>query len=1136
MNNNNNNINYYNKTFNPGYRLLLNGNIDIIFDDTNAFYQFKTLYNDGQNNVDIAWNVFYYANIDNFVLISNSTNFTNETDVKQYWSVKFDSDSLQVSIDSYFILYPNNDATINSYQICNQYNNNIFFPNSSYLFDLNLTFIDTENDYNMSSGDSILLNANSPPANGTCVISPNTGIIFQTSYNIECTNWIDIDGINDESYFNYFYDYSIKLGNNYKSSYNYFDINYIGLGNHTITSVIIDDMSLATCVDLTVVVSVENDTIGNSSTSIFDEKIDDFTEWLDDTFNNLSSKSNWTDILLLSQISYRLMVDYINYNYNNSDVYATQKFVTEQKTIINTIIESFESKINVWSSYSYSIISVLSSVTSITNVINVNNINTFSSSRYYSASFVCNVVTFLNETIVYMLDSTSSIDSNTVDYIGNIWNNILFMRLLLNDSETENESSINGQTMIDNFNYLSIDLLTNNIPSEFYYQEYDSYCLKMARISIDDTNECKLSSNNIILSDVLLNRETNNGDDFINCVLFTTNVNIYNVSQSTSFINVNDSSRFASNFINLDLINPSSDSYSDTGHDNDEDFYFYQLLNSDDYDYSSLVNSCHPIILSFVIDGNETVDIDIDYSQDVDCENGTAMTIPKCVFYNETLKSYDTNGCYAISLSNNTLECACLHLTFFSAKWSTFEPSIDYKIIYFLQTLKFPDSFITYPTGWIAVSLIILSTLLSLLVLNQIKMKIDPQQDKKDVPLLAHDIDVKSLSNVKHEYRNEKIDLIQGNDNLSFIQKVFKIWFIIIKNDNLWFGLCFRDLGTNLNNKQRIVLLSVKISITTAMAAIFYATSNGSTVGDWINTGYQSLFSFIIFYLLKILFKKRQPSAKQQLPFDDDHDDDEDIIKCNDESMATAAATAPNMTKRSNDDKNENGKVSNNKVSSLSVVSEIDVSDDKALMVSIDHDNKKRLKKTKKVSYKMTAFTQNVVNRGRLALLTKQYKCPNWCKYVGYIGIVIVNIVSYFVITIYCVFFNFYHSKSINHYQTSIKSNCSVISYNNSDYYDYYQDFNVSNVDVDLESWINYNYTQSCINKELNSFDGSIYKPSSNDSFGNNLTVGNRFLLSVVYSILLSSFVYMPLTGLAEAIWCVVKKKRSFKLSCDCKQ
>ena len=89
-----------------------------------------------------------------------------------------------------------------------------------------------------------------------------------------------------------------------------------------------------------------------------------------------------------------------------------------------------------------------------------------------------------------------------------------------------------------------------------------------------------------------------------------------------------------------------------------------------------------------------------------------------------------------------------------------------------------------------------------------------------------------------------------------------------------------------------------------------------------------------------------------------------------------------------------------------------------------------------------------------------------------------------------------------------------------------------------LENLINYNYTQSSINKILNKFDGSVYKPSPNDSFGNNLTVSQRFILSVFYSILISAMIYSPLQTLAEAILCVVTKKRKvkFKPNCQCRK
>lgn len=36
---------------------------------------------------------------------------------------------------------------------------------------------------------------NTPPKDGTCSISPTVGIVRQTTFTIDCNNWVDSDGI-----------------------------------------------------------------------------------------------------------------------------------------------------------------------------------------------------------------------------------------------------------------------------------------------------------------------------------------------------------------------------------------------------------------------------------------------------------------------------------------------------------------------------------------------------------------------------------------------------------------------------------------------------------------------------------------------------------------------------------------------------------------------------------------------------------------------------------------------------------------------------------------------------------------------------------------------------------------------------
>ena len=64
--------------------------------------------------------------------------------------------------------------------------------------------------------------------------------------------------------------------------------------------------------------------------------------------------------------------------------------------------------------------------------------------------------------------------------------------------------------------------------------------------------------------------------------------------------------------------------------------------------------------------------------------------------------------------------------------------------------------------------------------------------------------------------------------------------------------------------------------------------------------------------------------------------------------------------------------------------------------------------------------------------------------------------------------------------------------------------------DMSITDWLNYNKTENDISKILNS-DPSLFNPPDNDSFGDNITSTDRWLLSIFLSYNMSIFISTPI-------------------------
>ena len=142
------------------------------------------------------------------------------------------------------------------------------------------------------------------------------------------------------------------------------------------------------------------------------------------------------------------------------------------------------------------------------------------------------------------------------------------------------------------------------------------------------------------------------------------------------------------------------------------------------------------------------------------------------------------------------------------------------------------------------------------------------------------------------------------------------------------------------------------------------------------------------------------------------------------------------------------------------------------------------------------------------------YKYPHYCKYIAIGCIVIWSLLCAIITSLWCLWFdaqlflgNNYESE-IDYYST----NCSSSLYTYTTY--------ASTSVVPYKTYLNYNLTETEMDFILSNFDGYLYSPpSSNDSFGDNYNVAQRFLLCVLLSYILSVFFWQPIILAIKSAW-----------------
>ena len=212
----------------------------------------------------------------------------------------------------------------------------------------------------------------------------------------------------------------------------------------------------------------------------------------------------------------------------------------------------------------------------------------------------------------------------------------------------------------------------------------------------------------------------NNNDNSYDCTITQTNKNNYNDNNNNDDNNYGESNIVVANiFDNLNVIEYNTD-------------------------------LCNPYLIK--IDMNATI---LNDNMDDMSQNNNNIFYPNCTFWNSSLNAFDNNNCYVYNYTNDTVICACNHLTTFNVKINDIIPQVNKLDEWHFRNLTF-DNLTAHPTVTI--------TILGFGLLSFILCLINPRsKNKNDIPSLAYDdIISKDFKNktFKSEQYAYEIDLL----------------------------------------------------------------------------------------------------------------------------------------------------------------------------------------------------------------------------------------------------------------------------------------------------------------------------------------------------------------------------------------
>ena len=367
--------------FNPGSRMVIEATVlNITFENELKDTRLNTDANiiewnifqvpkdfDIKGNSNVSFNSNTPSDNDNIIKINDDrfdANFETNIDLFTFNEQIYNSQSDTYDIRSAFILYNSKKISQYSYSICNAYDDTYFKSGYKYIFEFR--YSNSEIELNITR--TLILIPNEPPNNGTChigIANNNSTHTDAINLNISCVNWNDVNQNHQRFTINYFYDQILYLGKLDKNEEDNFFLleNWIGFmegnySNHVITAAILDDLLLATCVNLTIldeISTIDGDGFIDSDdynitfnytdnySYSYNSPLDDVTiynvsEWFDSQyFELLSLYENITllDVTWIGSMIYDLNQYYVLKNNLTNEMIYQSGLINFQQNLLN---------------------------------------------------------------------------------------------------------------------------------------------------------------------------------------------------------------------------------------------------------------------------------------------------------------------------------------------------------------------------------------------------------------------------------------------------------------------------------------------------------------------------------------------------------------------------------------------------------------------------------------------------------------------------------------------------------------------------------------------------------------------------------------------------------------------------------
>ena len=854
---------------------------------------------DGEIDIEISmeWKIFDTLSSD---VISPHDALTYTPEI----IYNYNNNNRTVIVNSYHVLY--NDKHVNKYasdfeSICNTFDQTYFKSGQNYTFTSILTVKwitntdhDWSNAYVVSTSKSFNMIANNRPqiSKYECSAFPNNNSTdaLQDWFGFTCQE--NNNNTNNDT-IAVFYNFIKQESNTFLSS-EYINMgdgvteivySVFSTGNHNISAIVVNEFDIATCLTLSVSTVMDSDITTSS--------VREFTDWITDAYDRLLNDSdiNFVEVMNVLETVFAISIDYVDsYTYqndtnaNDSGNYSYKLSTSDAKQMAKLQENLLNDAINAIGNYQINTVgeatvalSTLQEISNLSTLIDTdaifyNNTADVNTTVIYESDIIGDILNVVLTYVLPVLNTSISmpITHDTASDIVRLLSNVQTMRYWTN--ETQENATTNGQSFVDITQTASSLVLVDSIPGQNYTFKTDKIEVVMAKIRQNNYSICNTHVSDydmIYLSQEFVDIRSNNGEDYMDCTVMVSNDNVY---ESRDFITNGSISSWQSYFVLLNVESAQRSPFYDRNITN-------RKTNSNGNESGvplGILSECSPIIITFDLlnttfwQGFGRFD-----ESDSNKSNHENHPFPKCSFFDENKKDFSGEGCYVLSVSarhsnNNdtidTVECACNHTTYFSVSWEDFVPSIKTTNDIFWAEISF-QSLIDYPIGWI----VVLSWLgvCGVLMFLFDHTRLRNLRDIEDVPLIVQDTAIfhhVALEGEKLKYRSIKEARLIKDDEMKhapYIIKLWHLWRISMRNDHVWYGICCRNKGTSFTNKQRILMMMLRLLTTMAVSSVFYGSSNETIVGEITLALYESLLGFIPIFVLKRIIVRRRPTSKE---------------------------------------------------------------------------------------------------------------------------------------------------------------------------------------------------------------------------------------------------------------------------------